>query len=141
MLSQAPIIAGICQFYGDGNAIGAWQGACGAGAGAEHMSMPTGMASDGSASTSSGVLFRTMTTAVNNSMSITTATGSGMIGNTTIRTGGGLATQTTTPGLQSPDVPTSGVASLREDDWARRMMFKALLAMGSAEVIWAFVPV
>ena len=117
----------------------------GDGSGSENASMVgqtrTSDTSDPGTSRSSTVGFNTMSAPA--SSTIPAAGGSGM-GNTTatFRTGG-LATLT--PGLLSPGpevsggVVRSGVAGLREGDWAGRMAFKALLAMGSAEVVWGFV--
>lgn len=130
LLSQDPITAGTCFFYGETNAIGAWMGVCGAEANLNASSMPISMSAS-----ASGSVFSTMSTPANNSMSMSSTTVAA-IGNAT-RTG--MAGLTKTPGLQSSGTATSGVASLHEEDWATRMVFKALLMMGSTEVMWAFV--
>lgn len=49
------------------------------------------------------------------------------------------ATQTATPGLQgsgSGSGVTSAGTGLRDEDWARGMVVKALLTIGGAEVVW-----
>jgi hypothetical protein len=153
LLSQLPIEAGTCQFFGEGNSIGAWMGVCsaaaaggdGSGSGTGNASMvaqtSTSDTSDLSTSMSSIAGFSTMSAPANSTMPA--VGGSGMGNATAAFRSGGLATPT--PGLQSPGpegsggVVRSGFSGRREDDWARRMALLALLAMGSAEVAWGFV--
>jgi hypothetical protein len=98
-------------------------GVCGA---EVNASMPTSM--------SSNTAFSTMSAPANTSTSAT-ATGS----KATMGLAIASQTRTQTPGLQSSGAATSGVAGLHKEDWATRMAFKALLMMGSAEIVWAFV--
>jgi hypothetical protein len=123
LLSQRPVAAGTCFFYGASNSIGRWMGVCGA---EVNASMPTSM--------SCNTVFSIMSAPANTSAS---ATGTGS--NATMGLATASRTRTQTPGLQSSGAATSGVAGLHEEDWATRMVFKALLMMGSAEVVWAFV--
>jgi hypothetical protein len=159
LLSQSPITAGICQFYGSvGNSIGAWMGFCGAGAAAG--------GGDGAEVSSSTMVSSTMASGVSTGNGNTNATvtmtamtamsmsmqGNGNGNGTVMVKTAGLQTPTSTnpPSLQGSagaGVANSGVAGMRlsvgrireGEDWMRWMVVKALLAMGGVEVIWGFV--
>jgi hypothetical protein len=164
LLSQSPITAGICQFYGSvGNSIGAWMGVCGAAAASlsPSISSSTPLVGEMVSSTIAGVAptVGSGNMSINSSVTMTAMTamsmsmqGNGNGNGTVVVKTAGLQTPTSTnpPSLQGSagaGVANSGVAGMRlsvgrireGEDWMRWMVVKALLAMGGVEVVWGFV--